>query len=78
LERLRARPNGASRLDHEIDAGRTGAALARAKMMTDAVEKLAGRLAEAGLITLVQLDNEATDGLMPNALALAERVTTLT
>jgi len=78
FERLRARPNGASRLDREIDAGRTAAALARATMMTDAVEKLAGRLAEAGLITLVQLDNEARDGLMPNALALAERVTTLT
>lgn len=73
LERLRTRPNGASRLDREIDAGRGAAALARARMATDAVESLAGRLAESGLITLVRLDNEATDALGSHALALAER-----
>jgi hypothetical protein len=74
LDRLRARPNGASRVDREVEAGRAGLALARARMMADAIDSLAGRLANAGVLTVVHFDNEGADVLGSNASALADRL----
>ena len=76
LDRLRARPNGASRVDRDVDGGRAELALARARIMADAVDVLAGRLANAGVLTVVHFDNEGADVLGSNASALADRLAT--
>ena len=74
LDRLRARPNGESRVDREVEAGRGGPAIARARMMADAVDSLAGRLASAGVLTVLPFDNESEGALGCNASALADRL----
>ena len=71
LDRLRARPNGESRVDRDVEAGRGELALARASMMTDAVDGLAERLARDRVLTVMRFDNEAA-GVGPNASALAD------
>jgi hypothetical protein len=74
LERVRARPNGESRVDREVSAGRGELALARARTMADSVDGLADRLASEGVLTVAQFDNEGADVLSSNASALADRL----
>jgi thymidylate kinase len=74
LARIRARPNGESRVDREVAAGRGELALARAKMIADAVDGLAHRLAAAGQLTLVQFDNDRTGAQASSASALADQL----
>ena len=75
LDRLQARTNGASRVDRELRAGRAEPALIRAKMMADAIDVLAARLASAEVLTFVQLDNQGLEMLGYNAFMLADRLT---